>query len=307
MKLSNEIEYKKPTIFESNMIYLFIYVLIPWIFNLLFKDIEIISRVIIIQYFIFLLPIIIYTKVKAYPIQYTFKLNKLNIKQIIFILLIALFITPFASFLNNIMATILLIVGKSLPHNQGLVELEASKNLLLILIITTITPGICEEFFFRGFLMSSYSKYKASQAIIITSFLFGIFHFDIQNLLSTIFIAAIFSYMVYKTNSLFASILAHITFNSLASILQYFYVDINQFPSDIDVRTQFLATVTGGIVAILLGFVAYILLKRLPKSECSIFSIKNNGFKENRMSLKDFLPLIIVVLIFIFQIVQQLS
>jgi len=306
-----EVKFKIPTIFECNMIYLIIYVLAPWIFNLLFRDIEIISRVIIIQYFIYLLPIILFLKIKAYSFRDTLKLNKLTMKQIVLISLIVIFSAPFAAFLKNIMITILGFLGKSLPDNQVSIKIAASKNILLVILITAITPGICEETFFRGFLMSSYSKYGAKRAIIFSAVLFGIFHFDIQNLLSTIFIGIQFGYIMYKTNSLIASVIAHATFNSLGSIIQYFYLNMNNnFTNDVSIKTMFIATVTGGIVAALLGIVAYILLKLLPGADSDDFhrvnvvEIKTKG---DDMSLKKFIPLIAVALIFLYQIVKQLN
>jgi sodium transport system permease protein len=83
-------------------------------------------------------------------------------------------------------------------------------------------PGICEELLFRGMLLSSFRKKMApAAAIVAVALLFGIFHMSIFRFVPTFLLGIYFTYVVYRTGSIYLSILAHTLNNSLAVLLIY--------------------------------------------------------------------------------------
>jgi len=108
---------------------------------------------------------------------------------------------------------------------QSYSQLLASKSIfdmLLIVITVSITPAICEEFFFRGFVQGSFEyKLKPFTAIFLTSFFFGVYHFNPYGLLPLIVLGMYLGFSVYQTNSLIVSMVLHFL-NNFISIVAFF-------------------------------------------------------------------------------------
>jgi hypothetical protein len=83
-----------------------------------------------------------------------------------------------------------------------------------IVIFAALTPAICEEFLFRGLVQKSFEyKFKAFWAILLTSFIFSIFHFNPYGLIPLILLSMYFGFAVYVTDSIFISIILHFSNN----------------------------------------------------------------------------------------------
>ncbi len=76
---------------------------------------------------------------------------------------------------------------------------------------------------FRGVILNAYNKLGYRKSIIITGVLFGLFHFTILNFVGPAILGIIFGIMVYKTNSLYSSIIAHTVNNGIALTIGYFF------------------------------------------------------------------------------------
>ena len=89
-------------------------------------------------------------------------------------------------FLLNIAASALLtaIFGNSqavIGSNTTLINLSSTGLGLITVVLSLSLAGICEEFALRGFLQNSLTKrFSFLPAVVISSLVFGIFHFDIQ-------------------------------------------------------------------------------------------------------------------------------
>ena len=91
---------------------------------------------------------------------------------------------------------------------------------LFNIILLAIIPAVGEELFFRGILQDiCIGLFKNnSVGIIITSLIFGILHFQIDNLLSIIFASLLLGYIYNFSNNVFLTILLHFGFNSFSLI-----------------------------------------------------------------------------------------
>lgn len=147
---------------------------------------------------------------------------------------------------------------------------SSNSYFIITLLVTALTPAICEEALFRGLMLSCYKQLGVQKAIIASGIFFGIFHFsvNIQGLLGLSFMGIIFAYLVFKTNSLFASILAHLIYNSFGDIMKYitnFSVDTTiQIISPEIIMPNLIASAIFALPAVILCF---ILLKLLPASK----------------------------------------
>jgi sodium transport system permease protein len=91
--------------------------------------------------------------------------------------------------------------------------------LWVIWLVVAITPAICEEVLFRGFILNGLRRLGAVPAIGISALLFGIAHASIYRLLPTFFLGVIFGLIVWRTGSLLSSIVAHALNNGLMATM----------------------------------------------------------------------------------------
>lgn len=88
-----------------------------------------------------------------------------------------------------------------------------------ILAISIIGPVI-EELLFRGAIAKALlQQYSPAKAILISAFLFGVFHINPAQILPAFLIGILLAWTFYKTDSLIPCILMHILNNSLSVYL----------------------------------------------------------------------------------------
>ncbi|WP_343348435.1 ABC transporter permease subunit/CPBP intramembrane protease [Terrisporobacter petrolearius] len=114
------------------------------------------------------------------------------------------------------------------PQNQEIIEglnnaLFMKDNLFLNLCLVAVMPAICEELFFRGFILTSFKHNKKSYrgAVIASGILFGMMHMDFIRIIPTSILGISFAYAVCKTNSIGVSMFMHFINNGLAVVVSY--------------------------------------------------------------------------------------
>lgn len=301
---------KSVNIFEVNVLYLVMGVLLLTVGSIVqMKDIRI--GLIITEYFLVLLPPIIFMMVKQINIAKFIRLNRLRIKHGLLIIAITILSYPIALFFNLLVLTILSKVGNisqpSIPTASNFTEY------IILMLIISLSAGICEEVFFRGFIMRGYEGLGKIQAIVVSAFLFGLFHFNIQNIVGPIVLGIVFGYLVYRTNSLYAGIIGHATNNGIAvtigylvnladeRLLQQELSAVQQMPGTLQ---MVMSTVAIGMVALVTGLSAFWLLRIIIK-DTEIDSQQDRGVEEEgltiiKTSLWTYAPVYLTVLIFVF-------
>lgn len=114
------------------------------------------------------------------------------------------------------------------PQNQEIVEglndaLFIKDSLFLNLVLIALMPAICEELFFRGFILTSFKHNKKSYkgAIIASGILFGMMHMDFIRIIPTSILGMAFAYAVCKTNSIGVSMFMHFLNNGFAVVITH--------------------------------------------------------------------------------------
>lgn len=105
--------------------------------------------------------------------------------------------------------------------NRLLLELSESPEGLIAIVASLSLAGICEEFLFRGFLQNSLSRrFKFIPAVIVSSVVFGLFHFDPQlvYIISTVIAGLILGYIYHRWQSLVVSMTAHSIMNIIVLV-----------------------------------------------------------------------------------------
>lgn len=132
-------------------------------------------------------------------------------------------------------------------------------EVVLIILIVSVVPAICEEVFFRGFVQRSFEyKYKPFTASLITALFFGIYHFNPYGLVALIILGTYLGYSVYKSNSILVPVILHFI-NNFVAVNAFFIFGSEEFLEPTAISSDEILTVITGFFLLLLLFSGFIL------------------------------------------------
>lgn len=146
-------------------------------------------------------------------------------------------------------------IGQS---QEGLINLWEGKSLLIMAVSSAVFPGICEEIAFRGFMLGTLkNKYSPVKAVLITGILFGAYHMNILQFVGAGLLGILFSYIVWKDESIYVTMFLHILNNFIAVYMTYNAEQIDElFPalaSGVPSPAATAGMLAGGAVLMTLG------------------------------------------------------
>lgn len=85
------------------------------------------------------------------------------------------------------------------------------------LLVFAIMPGLCEELFFRGFLLAHTRRHwNVHLAVWAVALLFSLMHFQVLGLFSRLLLGGLLGYFVVYGGSIWPAVIAHAIFNGVA-------------------------------------------------------------------------------------------
>jgi len=231
------------------------------------------------EYGIVLLPVIIYGYYRKIDLKKALRLKPLKLKVLLKIIGLSLFLVPIIGFGNVVVTTILnffdLVIVYEIPTAQSMTDFFKYSFLI------AVSAGICEEVFFRGMVLNAYESHTNRRfALFMSAILFGVFHYNIQNLVGPILLGFIFAYLVYITGSIYSAIIAH-GLNNWVSVIAGFI--LNNYGSELNEIAEgeaafssaemIMGTITMGIFASISLVIILLFLKSI-KNDC--LELKDN-------------------------------
>tara|TARA_B100000809_G_scaffold228739_1_gene241941 strand:- start:1216 stop:3402 length:2187 start_codon:yes stop_codon:yes gene_type:complete len=109
------------------------------------------------------------------------------------------------------------------PASQQMQEVMAGlfegAPLLAVILFLAVTPALCEELAFRGFIQTSLEqRLKPYTAILVTSFFFAVTHGMLQQSLSAFFGGIVIGVIAWRTGSILPCMLYHLTHNGILAV-----------------------------------------------------------------------------------------
>jgi uncharacterized protein len=122
--------------------------------------------------------------------------------------------------------------GRRLPYPDFIREFDEAQrvlleqifagelNLILALLFVAVTPAICEEVIFRGYLQRNVERrLGAAASIVIVGMLFGLFHLRITEFIPLTILGIYLGYVVWVSGSLWTGVLVHLLNNGIAVLV----------------------------------------------------------------------------------------
>ena len=165
--------------------------------------------------YILILPIFIYLMKKIESTKITER--KIGIKKFFIYLCIALTLMWIGNMVGLIITTIL---GNTITNEivNPIEELIQNSSIYINLIIISIIAPIFEELFFRKLLIDRTIKYGATLSILLSAFIFALFHGNLNQFFYAFLLGAFFAYVYTKTGNIIYTILLHAFVNFYGSV-----------------------------------------------------------------------------------------
>lgn len=216
------------------------------------------------QFFAVLIIPLLFLLIFKKDMRATLRLKKnIDAVQIILLLFISLGIYFASQIINAIFVSSLAsFMGE--PSEVGTITTASNiSQLLFEIVIVAGLPCICEEIFFRGFVMRAFERYSPVLAVVLSSVAFAVMHGNIQQILYAFILGLILGTVVMLTDSLFAGTVMHFTLNAFSVIISYppIYSQYENIATNYEL--PFLLTFVGALPLIaVIAFIIFIIYTR---------------------------------------------
>ena len=172
------------------------------------------------QWLLILLPAVGFVLVFGFDPVRTLSLRRPSSRQLAGALLTIAGGTPIAWFLTWIQSQFMPVPEELIEALQQLVSADSFGRLLWLVFLAAVTPALAEEFLFRGVLLGSTRRdISAARAIALNAGIFAIFHLSVVRLLPTAWLGVLLTWTVWRTRSIWTSVLMHGLNNGLVVVL----------------------------------------------------------------------------------------
>ncbi|TVP56107.1 MAG: CPBP family intramembrane metalloprotease [Gemmatimonadales bacterium] len=198
---------------------LILYIVIGVTMHLLIGE----AGILITQVLVLLVPALLFVRLRGYSFTRTFSLRRPTRRGLLGATLLMLGGLPIAWVFTWLQSFVLPVPVEML---EGLTEFLLTDDPLRIawlVLLVAVTPAICEEFLFRGVLLSSFrGGWKTPTAIIASGLIFGAFHLSPETafrFVPTAWLGILLAWIVVETRSIWTAVLLHFLNNGLILML----------------------------------------------------------------------------------------
>ena len=171
--------------------------------------------VIILQLVIFLMPAVFY--IRALELDFTrFRISLFGPGHLLLLLSALLALTSGTMLIDHYISGDSAFAGNYdlwgvfISKNEG-----TPANSIYLILAYAALPALCEEFVFRGLLISEYEKRSSTAAVLCSSIFFALLHFDVERFLTYFFAGILLALTLYASRSLLAVMIVHFCHNMI--------------------------------------------------------------------------------------------
>ena len=170
--------------------------------------------VILLQLLIFLLPAILYGKLRGERFPKSVRLRLPRLEHLWLILCILVLMLT-GGLLTSILTGGISSLGGSFTlysiftaHYNG-----TPLQILYVILAYALLPALCEELIFRAILCAEYEKKSVPVAVTVSALFFAMLHFSFPHFLTYLFLGLLLALSMYATRSAITPILLHFGYN----------------------------------------------------------------------------------------------
>lgn len=122
-----------------------------------------------------------------------------------------------------------------------------TRELALSIFTMAAIPAVCEEFLFRGVILSAFERCGTKHAVVFSALLFALLHGSIIGAPSQFILGVVLALLVFWTDSIYAGLIYHTVHNAAAILLDYMQA---RMPENAEIPAD-LFTAIGGLAGVL--------------------------------------------------------
>lgn len=272
-------------------------------------------RLFLLEFFIIGLPPLIYMLWSKMKIKDVARFN--SMKPVEIILVLALAFTGYWVIIPINLAWYWVVSHIGTPIGQDLPAISSNVDFMAASLAIGLVPALVEEFLFRGLVLRGYEKFGSKKAVILTGIMFGVLHLQLMSIPSIILLGIMISFVVYRTNSIWAGVIYHFVHNTMTVgmlYLQNFILDsadlIDDMPTDFNALPE-----AEMIIAIAIWVIIGLLALAFFLGSLIIFTKYTKGkgrvretleFEKNRSKFMEFLPALLAIFIVLVNITFEI-
>lgn len=152
------------------------------------------------------------------PVPFTQRLGLVRGRWPLFLWFSSAIATPIVGLISSMLVGGLMGESESLKDMSGIFRgLGQSGFFIPLAVMVGLTPGICEELLFRGYVQTRLTKrIGAIFGILITSVAFAAFHMDLVHSTAVVAIGIYLGWLSWASGSIFPAMIAHFVNNFLS-------------------------------------------------------------------------------------------
>ncbi len=178
--------------------------------------------VLITQYTLMLIPTLwIVKRWHTTEIKKYLRIRFCSIKEIVLAVLITISLLPLSYYISYSILERFKLPEVFNNVSSTLFTANSWGQFIFMIIVVAVTPAICEEIFFRGYVQRTLERTIGAKSFIVTGIIFGLFHMQPLSLISLSLLGVLLSFFYYRSKSIFPSSASHFTNNLIAIMLLY--------------------------------------------------------------------------------------
>jgi len=190
------------------------------------------------------------------------RLQFCSIKEIILAVLATLAIIPTGAYIGNEFMRWFKLPDVFNKFYQELFTAHSVPEFFWLVFLVAITPAICEEIFFRGYVQRTFERTIRAKSVLLVGVIFGLYHMQPLSLITLALLGIIFGFFYYRSKSLLPSMAGHFTNNLLAIFLYYKEIKID----DVGLLTAEQIPISWVLITLPIGVVLLYLYFKLTKT-----------------------------------------
>lgn len=180
--------------------------------RLLDRDSEYVG-VILIQVLIFIIPAILYCKLRGESFAERIRLRPPRLSHIPFLLYLLVVMIAGSLLTSIITGGIRSLEGSFTLYDTFVARTQTPAETAYAILAYAFLPAVGEELTYRSILCSEYEKRGVGVAIAASALMFAMLHFSFAHFLTYLFLGVLLACAMYTTRSFLAPILLHICYN----------------------------------------------------------------------------------------------
>lgn len=167
---------------------------------------------------ILVLPSVVYMLVNKLPYAETVRFRKMKLADVAWTILFGILIQPLLTLLNAMS-----MVVSTNTTSTFMLELTSQVSFLPALFFMAVVPCVLEETVYRGVFYNEYSKINPWKAALLSGFLFGLMHGNLNQFCYAAVMGVLFALVIEATGSILSTMLIHFWINAGSVVLMYAY------------------------------------------------------------------------------------